>query len=147
MNFKFTHKPIQTKYDLLSLVLKKTYTEYCRGHYHDDRRIFINVYRQLIRFLLVSDKIYDQSTMLDVAINEKFESEYNSLLNIKNRFDNMKLDKVKAEALFVSTAKQFEEYDDIKDKIRSLHSYGELTDNEYDYILENWDEFLIKHNL
>ena len=92
MNFKFTHKPIQTKYDLLSLVLKKTYTEYCRGHYHDDRRIFINVYRQLIRFLLVSDKIYDQSTMLDVAINEKFESEYNSLLSIKDRFDNMKLE-------------------------------------------------------
>lgn len=147
MNFKFTHKPIQTKYDLLSLVLKKTYTEYCRGHYYDDRRIFINVYRQLIRFLLVSDKIYDQSTMLDVAINEKFEFEYNRLLSIKDRFDNMKLDKAKAEALFVDTAKQFEEYNDIKDKIRSLHSCGELTDNEYDYILENWDEFLIKHNL
>jgi len=89
MNFKFNNKAIQTKYNLLSLVLKKTYTEYCRGHHHDDRRIFINVYRQLIRFLLVSDKIYDQSTTLDVAINEKFESEYNSLLQIKNRFDNM----------------------------------------------------------
>ena len=101
----------------------------------------------MIRFLLVSDKIYDQSTTLDVAINEKFESEYNSLLSIKDRFDNMKLDKAKAEALFVDTAKQFEEYDDIKDKIRSLHSCGELTDSEYDYILENWDEFLVKHNL
>ena len=89
MNFKFNHKPIQTKYNLLSLVLKKTYIEYCRGHYHDDRRIFINVYWQLIRFLLVSDKIYDQSTTLDVAINQKFQEEYESLLSIKDRFDNM----------------------------------------------------------
>ena len=85
----FKHRELQTKMDLLKLTLGDTYKAYCRGHYHDDRRLFINVYRMLIRFLLVSDKIYSQSTTLDVAIGEKFSKEFDYLKSIKDRFDNM----------------------------------------------------------
>ena len=49
--------------------------------------------------------------------------------------------------LFVDIAKQYEEYDYIKDRIRGLHSFGELSDKEYDYIIENWDTILKQHNL
>lgn len=52
-----------------------------------------------------------------------------------------------AEEIFISIAKQYEECDDIKDRIRGLHSYGELTDEEYDYIISEWDTMLAKHNL
>lgn len=52
-----------------------------------------------------------------------------------------------AEELFIDIAQQYEEYYDIKDRIRGLHSYGELTDEEYDYIISEWDNLLSKHNL
>lgn len=41
----------------------------------------------------------------------------------------------------------YEEYDDIINAIRSLVSNGELSDNEYDYILENYDKFLEEYNV
>ena len=49
--------------------------------------------------------------------------------------------------LFIGIAQQYEEYDDIKDRIRGLHSFGELSDTEYDYIIQNWDNILKEHNL
>ena len=58
-----------------------------------------------------------------------------------------KIKKQQAEELFIDIAMQYEEYDDIKDRIRGLNSFGELTDEQYDYILENWDKLLKKHNL
>lgn len=53
----------------------------------------------------------------------------------------------KLEELFISIAEQYEECNDIKDKVRGLHSFGEISDKEYDTILENWDNWLQKHNL
>ena len=53
----------------------------------------------------------------------------------------------KAVELFVSIAEQYEEYDDIKDRIRGLHSYGELSDAQYNYILDEWDNILIDKGL
>ena len=53
----------------------------------------------------------------------------------------------RAEHIFVDIAKQYVEYNDIKDRIRGLHSFGELSDKEYDFIIENWDNLLEKHNL
>lgn len=41
----------------------------------------------------------------------------------------------------------YEEYEDIINDIRSLVSSGELNDNDYDYILENYDRFLEEYNL
>ena len=38
---------------------------------------------------------------------------------------------------------EYEEYDDIKDALRDLNSYGEVTDDEYDQCLEYWDELLL----
>ena len=51
------------------------------------------------------------------------------------------------EKLFVSIAEQYEEHDDIKDRVRGLHSYGEISDEEYDYIIQEWDNMLVKHGL
>ena len=53
MKFKFKNRQVQTMYNVMELAFKESYTEYCKGHYHDDRRIFINTYRQLVRSLLV----------------------------------------------------------------------------------------------
>ena len=89
MNIKFKNRQVQTMYDLMELKFKKSYTEYCKGHYHDDRRIFINTYRQLVRSLLVSDKIYDQSSLLDIAIHSAFEMELQNLERIQNRFTEL----------------------------------------------------------
>lgn len=36
----------------------------------------------------------------------------------------------------------YEEYNDIIDSVRSYHSNREITDEEYDYILENYDNLL-----
>lgn len=89
MKFKFKNRQVQTMYDLMELTLKKSYTEYCKGHYHDDRRIFINTYRQLVRLLLTSDKVYGQSVLLDVAIHDKFGMELQNLKKIQGRFTEL----------------------------------------------------------
>lgn len=44
-------------------------------------------------------------------------------------------------------ARECEDCNEIKDRIRSLHSCKVLTDEECDYLLENWDEILEKNNL
>lgn len=53
----------------------------------------------------------------------------------------------KAIETFVDIAKQYDNYDDIKDRIRSLHSFGELTDAQYNYILDEWDNMLADNGL
>ena len=52
-----------------------------------------------------------------------------------------------ARKVFKSIAEQYETYDDIKEHIRSLHSTDELTDEEYDYILLEWDNMLKEFGL
>ena len=89
MKFKFGNRQVQTMYNLMELAFKKSYTEYCKGHYHDDRRIFINKYRQLVRSLLVSDKVYGQSALLNVAIHNAFEMELQNLEEIQDRFTEL----------------------------------------------------------
>ena len=49
--------------------------------------------------------------------------------------------------LFVNLAKQYEDVDDILDGLRSLNSKGDISDNNYDYICNHWDEILKNHNL
>lgn len=53
----------------------------------------------------------------------------------------------KAEKIFIDIAQQLRDCNDIKDRIRSLCSCGELTSEEYDYILSEWDTMLAKYNL
>ena len=48
---------------------------------------------------------------------------------------------------FIEIAEDSEDYYEIKDELRSLHSFGDITDAEYDYILENWDNLLKEHGL
>lgn len=89
MKFKFKNRQVQTMYNLMESFFKKSYTEYCKGHYQDDRRIFINKYRQLVRSLLVSDKVYDQSSFLNVAIRKAFNMECRNLAEIQDKFTEL----------------------------------------------------------
>ena len=57
------------------------------------------------------------------------------------------MNKEKAEKLFVDIAKQYETYEDMIDKVRSMNSDGTITDEEYDYLSVNWDNLLEKHNI
>ena len=49
--------------------------------------------------------------------------------------------------LFIDIAEDYEECYDILERVRGLHSFGEITDDEYDYITVNWDNLLKKYNL
>ena len=53
----------------------------------------------------------------------------------------------KAVEYFVDIAKRHDTYEEIKEELRSLHSCDELTDDEYNYLLEEWDNILIEYNL
>ena len=52
-----------------------------------------------------------------------------------------------ARNVFESIAEQYETCEDIEKHIRSLHSANELTDEEYDYILQEWDNMLVDFGL
>ena len=53
------------------------------------------------------------------------------------------MNKVKIEKIMFTLFDKYEEYDDIKDKLRNLHTFGEVTDEEYDYCIRHWDEILL----
>ena len=55
--------------------------------------------------------------------------------------------KQQAEKMFIEIAEKETEHDEIKEQIRSLHSHDELDDEQYNYILENWNKLLQKYNL
>lgn len=57
----------------------------------------------------------------------------------------MAVDIEKVEKLFVETARYNGTYDDMKDEIRSYHSSDYITDEEYNYILQEWDNMLDKY--
>lgn len=50
----------------------------------------------------------------------------------------------RAKEIFKELNEKFEDYENIKEGLRSLNSCGELTDTEYDYLLENWDNLLVE---
>ena len=52
-----------------------------------------------------------------------------------------------AREIFKSIAEQYETCEEITDCIRSLVSVGELTQEEYDYILQEWDNMLAEFGL
>lgn len=53
----------------------------------------------------------------------------------------------KAVEYFVDIARRNETYEEIKEELRSLHSSDVITDDEYNYLLEEWDNILIEYNL
>lgn len=57
------------------------------------------------------------------------------------------MNKEKAEKLFVEIARVSEDTYEIKDSLRSLNSNDELSDEEYNYLLGEWDNILAKNNL
>ena len=57
------------------------------------------------------------------------------------------MNKEKAEKLFVEVARVSEDAYEIKDGLRSLNSNDELSDEEYNYLLGEWDNILKKNNL
>ena len=53
----------------------------------------------------------------------------------------------KAEKYFADIAKQYEDVDDIQDALRSLVTNGILTDEDYNYLTDNWDKILCRLGL
>lgn len=43
---------------------------------------------------------------------------------------------------FKDLAVYYKDYDEIKQSLRSLHSNGEISDEQYNYCLEMWDIWL-----
>ena len=54
------------------------------------------------------------------------------------------MNELKAKEIFKELNEKFDDYENIKESLRSLHSCEELSDAEYDYILENWDNLLVE---
>lgn len=89
MDFTFKTPEVQTKYNYLKAYYKETYYKYVMGKCTDDRRIYINVYRELIRMLLVIDTVYKKSCILDVGMSEEFSKELELLNKIKTKFQEL----------------------------------------------------------
>ena len=87
MKFRFQNKGITVKYNYLIVKFEKTYKDYCKNHYHDDRRLFINMYRMTIRMLLTADKVYNKSVLLDCAMAEQLNKQIEELTEIQARFN------------------------------------------------------------
>ena len=49
--------------------------------------------------------------------------------------------------LFQYIASEYETYEEIKEGVRSLHSENVITDDEYNYILQEWDNMLEEFGL
>jgi hypothetical protein len=50
----------------------------------------------------------------------------------------------KVKNYFKELNEQFEDYEEIKEGLRSLHSKELITNAEYDYVLQNWDDLLVE---
>ncbi len=53
------------------------------------------------------------------------------------------MDKTRIANIMFPLFDSYEEYDDIKDALRNLHSFGDVTDEEYNHCIEHWDEILL----
>ena len=53
------------------------------------------------------------------------------------------MDKVRIGQIMFDLFDSYEDCDEIIDSLRSLNSEREITDEEYDYCLEHWDEILL----
>ena len=91
MKFTFKNKPIQRKYEFLRVMYEPTYRKYCKGHYKDDRRIYINSYRMYLKALLVLDTVYDKSVLIDLGAIHELESVLEDMKKIKDRFEQVQV--------------------------------------------------------
>ena len=62
-------------------------------------------------------------------------------------YEVLSTDMSKAIELFVDIAKENDTCEDITEELRSLCSFGTITDDEYNYILQEWDNILAENNL
>ena len=50
----------------------------------------------------------------------------------------------KVKNYFKELNEKFTDYQDVKEGLRTLHSNGIISNSEYDYVLENWDDLLVE---
>ena len=50
----------------------------------------------------------------------------------------------KVKNYFKELNEQYEDYQDVKEGLRNLHSTGSISDAEYNYALENWNDLLVE---
>lgn len=101
--------------------------------------------------LIKNTRPCDTSLRIELMDNDFLNISISELEVLKELLNSQEFKKlvetVQADNTFVSIAKQYEEHDDIKDRIRGLHSSGELSDFQYEYIITEWDSILRKNNL
>lgn len=91
---------------------------------------------------------YDDGQAQEIIINTYFKQHCHEHLDEKYEIEkDQRKFQNRAEEIFVEIAEQYKTYDEIKEHIRSLHSADELSDDEYNYILQEWDNILRKYNL
>lgn len=79
------NKTSQTKMDLVQFKFQKFYEEIKNKH-DDDRRVFQNIYEMLTEAIVVMGAI--DNTLIQVAFNQKFNEEIETLERIMNKFKN-----------------------------------------------------------
>lgn len=79
------NKTSQTKMDLVQFKFQKFYEE-IRNKYDDDRQVFQNIYEMLTEAIVVMGAI--DNTLIQVAFNQKFNEEIETLERIMNKFKN-----------------------------------------------------------
>ena len=52
------------------------------------------------------------------------------------------MNETKMKQIMFNLFDEYEEYDDIIDALRDMNCYDQVSDEEYDYCLEHWDEML-----
>ncbi|MDA3053248.1 hypothetical protein OFO01_07210 [Campylobacter sp. JMF_01 NE2] len=52
------------------------------------------------------------------------------------------IDKDKCKDYLFDLFEEFDDYDPIKDRLRSLNSNNDLNDDEYDFCMENYENYL-----
>lgn len=50
----------------------------------------------------------------------------------------------KVKNYFKELNERFDDYQDVKEGLRNLNSSGSISDAEYNYVLENWDNLLVE---
>ena len=53
------------------------------------------------------------------------------------------MNKIKIGKIMFDLFDKYDNYDDIKDALRSLHTNDDVSDQEYNYCLQHWDEILL----
>lgn len=91
--------------------------------------------------ILLNAYMIDETWTLK-EINMEIEFFYENLKKIASILQEYFIDKQKCKDYLFDLFEEFEDYDPIKDRLRSLNSNGDLTDAEYDFCMAEYEDIL-----